>query len=234
MARSLLVGVLLILISSWATAQSFEVSGLQDSYKGTIGDIIKAPLRFKNTTDKPITLIVRKLSEQIGSTQRNFYCIGANCLDQKVEDFAVRIEPGQTFEGFQIGLEGGLVPGISSVKYMAFNKMTPGHTFEFDVNFSVEEKLKENIYQSRHIQLHDVYPNPAIDHAFVNYKVLDDRIIAKIRVHNLLGNIVAEYDLGSSENFIRIPTEELTSGIYFYTLYVDNESVMTRKLIIRK
>jgi hypothetical protein len=221
-------------MSSWAVAQSFEVSGLQDSYKGTIGDVIKAPLRLKNITDKPITLVVRKLTEQIGSTQKNFYCIGANCLDQKVEDFVVRIEPGQAFEGFQIGLDGGLVPGVSSVTYIAFNKSIPGQVFEFEVNFSVDEKLKENIYQSRHIQLHDVYPNPAIDHAFVNYKVLNDRIIAKIRVHNLLGNIVAEYDLGASENFIRIRTEDLSSGIYFYTLYVDNESVMTRKLIVRK
>jgi hypothetical protein len=234
MARSLLVGVLMIFMSFWATAQSFEVFGLQESYKGAIGDVIKAPLGLKNTTDKSITLVVRKISEQIGRTQKNFFCIGANCLDQKVEDFVIRIEPGQVFEGFQIGLEGGLVPGVSSVKYVAFNKSTPGHSLEFEINFSVEEKLKENIYQSKHIQLHDVYPNPAIDHAFVNYKVLDDRIIAKIRVHNLLGNVVGEYDLGHAENFVRIRTEDLTSGIYFYTLYVDNESVMTRKLIVRK
>lgn len=234
MARSLLVGMLMILMSSWATAQSFEVSGLQDSYKGTIGDIIKAPLVLRNVTEKPITLVVRKLTEQIGSTQKNYYCLGSNCLDQKVEDFVVRIEPGQAFQGFQIALDGGLVPGASSVKYVAFNKSVPGHVVEFEVNFSVEEKVKENLYQSKNIQLHDVYPNPAIDHAFVNYKILNDRIIAKIRVHNLLGNIVSEYDLGATENFVRIRTEDLTSGIYFYTLYIDNESVMTRKLIVRK
>jgi hypothetical protein len=233
MARSLLVGMM-ILVSLWAHAQSFEVSGLQESYKGAIGDVMKAPLRLKNTTDKPITLVIKKISEQIGSTQRNFYCVGPNCLDQKIEDFVVRIEPNQTFDGFQIGLESGLVPGTSIVKYLAFNRSVPGHSFEFDVSFVVEEKLKENIYQSRHIQLHDVYPNPAIDHAFVNYKVLDDRIIAKIRVHNLLGNIVGEYDLGSQENYVRIATENLTSGIYFYTLYIDNESVVTRKLIVRR
>ena len=233
MARLLLVGAL-ILMNLWASSQSFEISGLQDSYKGVIGDVIKAPIRLKNTTDKPITLIVRKVSEQIGSTQKNFYCLSGNCLDHKVEDFLIRIEPGQFFEGFQIALEGGLVPGASSVKYVAFNKFVPAHTFEFDLNFSIEEKAKENIYQSRNIQLHDVYPNPAIDHAFVNYKVLNDRINAKIRVHNLLGNVVGEYDLGAAENFIRIRTEDLTTGIYFYTLYVDNESVMTRKLIVRK
>jgi hypothetical protein len=37
------------------SAQSFEVSGVQDAYKGTIGDLIRSPLRIKNKTDKTIT-----------------------------------------------------------------------------------------------------------------------------------------------------------------------------------
>ena len=48
------------------------------------------------------------------------------------------------------------------------------------------------------------------------------------------GNIVGEYDLNPSETLLRIKTEDLNAGIYFYTLYLDNESVMTRKLIVKK
>ncbi|HYF70580.1 MAG TPA: T9SS type A sorting domain-containing protein [Ohtaekwangia sp.] len=233
MARLILVG-LILLTSFLASGQSFEISDLQETYKGNIGEVVKAPIRFKNNTDKIITLVIHKLQEQIGSTQRNFYCIDNNCLDQKTEDYIVRVEPGQFFNGFHIDLEGGLVSGSSLLKYLIYNRSNPQHALEFDLNFVIEEKTKENIYQSRLIELHEVYPNPSVDHAFVNYKILSDRIKAKIRLHNLLGNVVGEYDLTASENAMRIRTEELSAGIYFYTLYVDNESVITRKLIVKK
>jgi hypothetical protein len=90
------------------------------------------------------------------------------------------------------------------------------------------------VYASRRVTLYDVYPNPAIEHANVAYKLTDDQVKAKILVHNILGNIVGEYELPSVENLIRIKTDDLSAGIYFYTLYIDNEGVTTRKLIVKK
>jgi len=234
MRRIVLIAVISALSLS-GFAQSFEVSGLQDSYKGTIGETIRAPLRLKNTSEKAIVLVVRRLQAQIGSTQKSFYCVDGHCLEERVDDYIVKLEPGQSLSNFQIALEGGLVPGMSLIRYIAFNRLNPAHVFEFDLNFMVDEKPeKENIYQSRQITVRDVYPNPSVDHAFVDYELISDRTKAKIRVHNLLGNIVGEYDLSPSETLLRIKTDDLNAGIYFYTLYLDNESVMTRKLIVKK
>src|SRR5690606_22346565 len=168
MARFILV-LAVILLNTWASAQSFEMNSLQDTYKGHIGEVVKAPIIFKNTTEKPITLVVHKIQEQIGKTQKNFYCLDNNCLDQKTEDFTLKIEPGQSLNGFQIALEGGLVSGTSLVKYVVFNRTNPGHSIEFDLNFQIEEAEKKSIYESRQILLHDVYPNPSTEYAFVNY-----------------------------------------------------------------
>jgi hypothetical protein len=234
MKKSLLLAILLF-FTGCVFGQGFEIVGLQDSYKGLIGETVKAPVRFKNNSDKPITLIIRKVSAQIGSTQRSFFCLGNDCFDQKIEDYIVKVEPGQTLNSFQVAIEAGLVPGVSSVRYIAFSKSNPGHTLEFDINFAVEEKPeKQTIYNSKDITLHDVYPNPVIDNAFVDYKVLSDQVKAKIIVHNILGNMVGEYNLLASENILRIKTDDLSAGIYFYTLYINNEGVMTRKLIIKK
>jgi hypothetical protein len=231
----LLVLAVLVLLSLGAYSQGFEISSLQESYKGVIGETIKAPIRFRNTTDKPIILIVRKVTEQIGSTQKNYFCLDQNCMDQKVEDYIIKVEAGQTLSSFQVALEAGLVPGISSVKYLAYNKSNPTQTIEFELNFTVDEKPeKPAIYASRFITVNNVYPNPATDHAFVDYRMIGDHIKATIRVHNILGNAVGEYDLSSAENLMRIKTDDLSAGIYFYTLYIDNESVMTRKLIVKK
>jgi len=233
--KNLMLLVILMFINSCGFAQGFELTSPQESYKGLIGETIKAPLRFKNTSDKPITLIIRKVNGQIGSTQKNYFCLDNNCLDQRVEDYIIKIEPGQVSNSLQIVLEAGLVSGESALRYVAYSKSNPSQSVEFELNFAVEERAeKQDIYNSRFVTLRDVYPNPVIDQAVVDYKIMNDQIKAKIVVHNILGNIVGEYSLPSMENFIRVKTDDLSAGIYFYTLYVDNEGVMTRKLIVRK
>jgi hypothetical protein len=234
--RKFLLLTICALLVRFASGQSFEVVALQDTYRGLIGETIKAPIRFKNTSDKPITLIIRKIDSQIGSTQKNFFCVGENCLEQKVEDYIIKVEPGQTLSSLQVALEAGLVPGISSVHYLAFSRSNPSHTVEFRVNFAVDEKPeKQDLYSSRFITIHDVYPNPVTDNnAYIDYSMLSEQVKAKIIMHNLLGNPVGLYPLSSAENRVRLRTDELSAGIYFITLYLENESVMTRKLIVKK
>jgi hypothetical protein len=234
MIKTLLLAIM-IFSSSCLYAQGFEIAPVQESYKGTIGETIKAPLRFKNTSDKPITLIIRKVYEQIGSTQKKYFCIDNNCLDAKVEDYILKVEPGQTVTNFYVALDAGLNQNESTVRYLAYNKSNPNQSLEVDLNFNVEEKPdKATIYNSRHIVVYDVYPNPAVEIANLAYKLTSDQVKAKILVHNILGNIIGEYALSSLETLVRIKTEDLSPGIYFYTLYVENEGVMTRKLIVKK
>lgn len=216
-------------------AQSFEVSPFQEIYRTTIGETLRVPVKLKNTSDKTITLILRKTAGQLGGTQKNYYCFDNVCLDQKVEDYVVKLEPQQTLSGLQIALDAGLAHGASSAHYLVINRSNPSESIEFDLNFVVEERSRKNdIYSSAHITLHDVYPNPVTEHAFVDYKVLDSQIEAKIIIHNLLGNPIGEYDLPSLENKVKISADALSAGIYFYTLYLDNEGVVTRKLIVKK
>jgi hypothetical protein len=233
--RKVLLLAILLLTCFLTFSQGFEIVNLQESYKGTIGELIKAPIRVKNTSDKPIILIVRKVSSQIGSTQKNFLCLDASCLDQRGDDHIVKIEAGQTLSTFQVALDAGLVAGLSAVKYIAYNKSNPSQSIEFEVNFAVEEKAKkQSIYTSKYITIKDVYPNPVVDHALVDYKILNEQVKAKIIIHNILGNNQGEYELSSGENLLRIPTDDLSAGIYFYTLYINEEGVLTCKIVVRK
>jgi hypothetical protein len=216
-------------------AQSFELGALQDVYKGFIGETLKVPVRLRNNTEKPIILIVRRVNSTLGGTQKNYFCPDNNCLDQKVEDVIIKIEPHETLTTLQIALEAGLANGISSVKYLVFNKSNLTENIEFDLNFAVDERsTKEDIYSSPYITLHDVYPNPVTDYAYVNYDIINDEVKAKIIIHNILGNPIDEYNLPSAENRVKIRAESMNAGIYFYTLYLDNDGVITRKLIVKK
>lgn len=215
--------------------QSFEIGEVQDVYKGYIGETVKVPLRFTNTTEKPITLVIRRISTNLGGTQKNYFCPEDGCLDQLVEDLAIRLEPKQSLTDFEIGLDAGLANGISSVKYLVFNRNNSSESVEFDLNFAVEERsAKLDIFTHPQIILRDVYPNPVVDYAYVDYDLLNTETEAKIIIHNILGNPIEEYNLPAAENKVKIRAESMTAGIYFYTLYLDNEGVVTRKLIVKK
>ncbi|MBX2967108.1 MAG: T9SS type A sorting domain-containing protein [Cyclobacteriaceae bacterium] len=224
-----------LLLTSLLHAQSFEVKGASDNHKGHIGDLIKVPLSIKNTTQKTLSLVVRRTESQIGSTQKNLFCPDGYCLENSAEEIVIKLEPGQSLESFMLGLEAGLVPGVSTVKYTLINRANPTDYQDIELNFSVEERVAKNdIYSSRFVTVHDVYPNPVSDVAHIEYKLQSDQVKAKIVIHNILGSALSEYPLPFMETHVKIKTEELTPGIYFYTLYLENEGVMTRKLIVRR
>ena len=208
---------------------------MSENYKGYIGELVKAPLQFKNNSNKTITLIIRKVESQIGSTQKNFLCPDGDCIDPNLNDIIVKVDPGQTLQNLSIGLDAGLVPGVSQVKYIVYNRSNPADMKEFDILFSIEERpAKTDIFNSRFITIHDVYPNPVSDFAHIEYRLLSDQVKAKIVIHNILGLELAVYPLPSTESKVKIRADEFTAGIYFYSLYLDNEGVMTRKLIVKR
>lgn len=233
--RRLLLAVGFSFASLALAAQNFEIAGLEDSYKGSVGEVIQAPVRIKNNFDKPITLVIKRIETQIGSSQKNFFCPDNNCLDQHTDTYTVRLEPGETLQRFAIGLEAGLTEGFSSVKYQVFNKANPSDVTLLDINFVVEGKQeKGHIYSSPLITIHDLYPNPVVTSARIDYDIHQEHVKAKIIIHNILGSPLSAYDLLASQNSLKIEADQLNTGIYFYTLYVNNESVLTRKLMVKK
>lgn len=110
---------------------------------------------------------------------------------------------------------------------------------KFDVSKpepSTFEFLNERkpIYTGQSITLHDVYPNPIVESALVAYLVHDARPSHRITVRNLLGNVVGELQLSATESTAKVNAEDLMPGIYFFTLSVDGEAVVTRKMMVRR
>jgi hypothetical protein len=57
---------------------------------------------------------------------------------------------------------------------------------------------------------------------------------AKLVVHNILGSAITNHELPFLESKVKIQAEDMTPGVYFYTVYLDNIGVLTRKLIVRR
>lgn len=91
------------------------------------------------------------------------------------------------------------------------------------------------MYQRPDMKISNAYPNPIVSSASIDYALntFDDHA-AKIMVMNLLGNKVMEFELMRGEHSINIPADELSNGIYFYTLQLDCKNVATKKIVVRK
>jgi hypothetical protein len=230
--KKLLGLICLITFAHTLAGQSLEIK-VDEVERGLIGETIKAPLHLRNISDKALAITLRRIRSQIGSTQINYYCLDNCTTGQHTGDLTIKLEPGESTDLVKIALETGLETGLSTIRYSAIVKNT-GEIIEFDVNFAVEEKKRNEIYSSATIVLYDLYPNPIADEGYIEYKMFSDSKKAKILIHNILGNNFDEVSLPFLESKVKLQTAELSAGIYFYTLYLDNVAVATRKLVVKK
>jgi Secretion system C-terminal sorting domain len=231
-----LVLICFFLFAGWqAWAQHFEVLDGLDSYQTSFNQLLRIPIRIKNNTDKAQFYIIRKVKGDLGDTQKGYFCYNNQCLDAGIEEFSKKVEPGETLQDLYYTLESGMQSAQSNIKFEVFPKGNPHDALERSINVSIEEKPgKSFIFQSKEITIQDIYPNPVQEHGFIDYKLHAESVKARITVHNILGKPMGEYDLAPSENRVKILTDELVSGVYFYTVYLNNNGILTRKLIVRK
>jgi hypothetical protein len=218
-------------------AQSFQLVDAPKVLQVNIGERVILPLTIKNTTDRPLQLMVKRVDRILGTGQVNYFCWDSDCYGSETERIPVskRIDARSSTDKLKIILETGLNPGFSTVKYQIYDRDNPMDIIEYEVTFTIEErKNADRIFENKAIRLNDVYPNPVKDFAIVDYNLIDRDVKAKVIIHNVLGSIVAEYELPYLENKVKIQTSDYNAGVYFYTLYLDNDGVMTRKLIVRK
>lgn len=225
--------LIFLVLLSWVTtqAQQFDVSLASETIKAGIGETVQSGLRIRNNDSKALNLIIRKAHSNIGSTQFVQICQNGYCA----EELHLKLESGQNINDVLITFDAGLAAGIGSMRYVVINKNNPQEAIEFDVNFSVEEfSERKSIYDSHLITITDAYPNPAVESAQLDYKIHKIQPSFNIILRNLLGNVVGNYQLNAAETKLKMRTDDLNAGIYFFTLYVDGEGVLTRKIMVKK
>lgn len=218
-----------------AKAQRFDLPDIQENYQAVIGESLRIPIKITNQSDKPIFYIIRIAQADLSESQKGYFCLDKNCSETGNSEFSKRIEPGETLQQLAFVLETGLISSQHAIKFQVFPKGNSVEMKEFQVNIQVQERSEKPVlFQSKDITIQDVYPNPVQDYAYIEYRLHNENAKAKLTIHNILGKPMDELELPSSETRVKLQTEEYTSGIYFYTLYLDNNGVLTRKLIIRK
>jgi hypothetical protein len=225
----------LFLSCLFSGAQTFELVDRVDAYSAGISQTIRIPIKIKNTSDKAQFYIIRLAGNDLSGTQKGYFCLDKTCLEPGITEFSKKIESGVTLEGLQFHLETGLVTGQYNFKFEVFTKGNIQTLAERHVNVLIEEKQSKSVvFQSKDITVHDVYPNPVFDQAYIDYNLHTETVKAKLVVHNILGSAITNHELPFLESKVKIQAEDMTPGVYFYTVYLDNIGVLTRKLIVRR
>lgn len=217
-------------------AQSVDWIDRQDTYQATIGQNARIPIRVRNTSDRPQTFVIRRVLAELNANQKGYFCVGDECFDITVDQVTRRLEPGELASNVFFVVEPGMSATSNAFRIEVYQKGSPQLGLEHSFLLNVDEKpARSFVFQTRNIMVHDVYPNPVTGHdAWLDYKLLDETVKAKVVIHNILGSPVGEHEMLSTDTRVKIQAEGLSSGVYFYTIYLDNIGVLTRKLVVRK
>jgi len=82
--------------------------------------------------------------------------------------------------------------------------------------------------------LGDAQPNPNSGSTQISYFLPDNISNAKIIFTDMLGKVIEEQVLQSGYGLLNIDTQNLPSGIYSYTLIVDEKVIVTKKIMRNK
>ena len=233
---------LLTLFGFAASAQSLEIVNTDANQKGVIGQDLRTVIKIKNISNKPVYFSISEVKKVIGSSQKSFLCINNDCDNGNIADrkgniskYVRKLMPGETDESIVAVLESGLVQGISTISYQVFNIKQPADYVQIEMQYEISELSDEGLlYSSRTVDLSNVYPNPVTETAVFDYRIKNDSKEAKIIIHNVLGSVAGEYKLNPFEQQLKVSVESYNPGVYFYSLYIDNEGVATKKLVVRK
>jgi hypothetical protein len=229
--------LILLFCAAGATtfSQSVEWMDRQENIQAGFGQNLRIPIRIKNTTEKTQFYVIKKSQADLGLNQKGYFCLGDDCLDPGIDQFTKKLEPGEVLNNLYFQVETGIITTMNSLRFEVFPRGNPQIGVEHAISLSIDEKpAKSLVFQSKEITIHDVYPNPVIDQAFIDYRIHNEIVKAKVVIHNILGSSVGQYELPTFESKVKIQAEDLTPGVYFYTVYLDNIGVLTRKLVVRK
>jgi hypothetical protein len=120
--------------------------------------------------------------------------------------------------------------GNASVKYTFSNIKDPKDSFFIIVEYSISKGTLQDIPD---YTLSEAYPNPAIHYSKLDYDIPRNTMESKIIIRSILGSIVKEYLLEGESGTLKIHTDNLSGGIYFYSLLIDDEIKITRKLVVK-
>ena len=104
----------------------------------------------------------------------------------------------------------------------------------YDLCGNVMVSIKSIEAQNHEGNLSNPYPNPAIKHVKVEYKLPRNQNQGQIILYSQNGVELQRYNVDNTFNHLIISVNDLPQGAYYYSLVTNNGSIGTKKIIVIK
>jgi len=226
---------ILLALPLTSLAQDVMVLSEAVDFKGEIGSVHRKTILLQNESIQTKTYFLKNLRGGIGSSQKVKICLGDQCFDAK-KDLAkiqLKLAPGEIFTDLYLEFDMGITETRGSFDLLFVNVENLRESFVVEAKYEVLSDVKDE-FSHKDIKISEIYPNPSSRVAQLDYEILNSKSKAKITINSFIGNPIAEYDLDPSRSSLVINVSDFQPGVYFYTLFVDNKNVVTKKLQVKK
>lgn len=199
---------------------------------------------IKNTSANSVVLYMRELEKSIASGHRMNFCFAGLCTPSPQgtllgsRDDTVRIAPGAVLSGPAQGFHIQYYPqnknGVTNVKYRIEN-WADNRDF-LDLNLKVTTTgasvgVSKTLSRPQ-AELSNAYPNPASGTTEITYQLPPNHKRAYLNVYDVLGKEIHREEIEEPNGKIGLNVRNYNSGLYFYSLTVDDKKLLTRRLIV--
>lgn len=195
-------------------------------------------LNVKNIGSKTIDVLCKKSQLSMLDSTEVTICWAGACYppSYNISPNAQTITPGQTITEFvghytQAAFH-HFKPGESVIRWVFYDKSNVNDSMSVTVKYT-SYPLGVDDAKTKLGMLSNAYPNPSAAHASFSYAI-PSGVTGEIIIRNLLGSTVYNAQLYSSNGKVTISTENLSDGIYFYSLVIDGRVSQTKKLIVKR
>lgn len=218
-----------------AGAQQVRVLSEVLDFSGDIGSSQRKTVIIQNESNQTKTYFLKNVRGSVGSSQRVKVCLSDQCFDPKKDltKISLKLQPGEVFTDLYLEFEMGITETRGSFDLFFVNSENIRENFVVEARYEVATGSSTD-FTHKDIKLSEIFPNPSNRIAQLDYELVNPKAKAKISINSFIGNPVAEFELDPERNSLVINVTDFQPGVYFYTLFVDNKNVVTKKLQVKK
>ncbi len=219
----------------FASAQQVRVLSEVVEFSGDIGSSQRKTVILQNESNQAKTFFLKNVRGSVGSSQKVKICLNDQCFDPKrdLAKISLKLGAGEIVTDLYLEFEMGITETRGSFDLFFVNAENIRENFVVEARYEVSSGSSSD-FTHKDIKLSEIYPNPSNRIAQLDYELVNPKTKAKITINSFIGNPIAEYELDPERNSLVINVTDYQPGVYFYTLFVDNKNVVTKKLQVKK
>lgn len=223
--------VLLVSVSGNSIlAQNLAIQNATMTLVGPDSMLLAASATIVNTGSSNAYVKVARTATNLVPGHITYFCwVACYSAATTLSPDSILLAPGASTSAFVADVLPRGFEGQSTVTYVFFDS-NPSDSAFVTFNYQFQQAVGINELSAKPV-IQNAYPNPADGFTGIAYN-LHSAKEAKVVLYNLLGTVVKEMKLTEKQSTMTFSTADLKSGIYFYSLIVDDKSLSSKKLIV--